>query len=156
ASATAAEIDRRSTPGIVAIDSRPPGDESTSPRNSGSTSRPALNSVSRTSPRSPAVARSLRMRVAGKAICPQVRAWRPRWSAGALPGALSFEASQPEARERSKEERQDAQMQQRDADRRRGAVDSRVERLQRGLEGKHERDRIDDRFHSRRDRPGWD
>ena len=65
ASSTAAATDRRSTPGIVAIGSRAVPASAT---NIGSTRRSAVSSVSRTSPRSEADARSLRMRVCGNAI----------------------------------------------------------------------------------------
>ena len=77
ASATLSLSDRRSTPGIVAIGERPARAPAASCScaltNSGSTSDPARRSVSRTRPRRPSLARSLRMRVCGNAIAPEVR-----------------------------------------------------------------------------------
>ena len=51
---------------------------------------------------------------------------------------------------------QHGEVHERDADRGRGAVDGRVERLQGGLEGKHERDRADRVVEAAGHRPGGD
>src|SRR5579875_2317275 len=145
ASSTAPASGTRSTPGMLAIDSRRSTPSAT---NSGSTSWPARRSVSRTSPRNPALARSLRMRVCGKAIasedtCTEMFLCRAPAAPGAAFAVSSLDVAQAESRERCEDGAEHGEVREREGERRGGAGDGGVERLQGGLEGKDERDDAD-------------